>query len=268
MKKWKLRTKIQLLAVTVGLLTVLVSPKPARAFIDDLMGILDTFEEYFPQISIVSDWVEIINSAISDPCSSGDILMIVPVEPGWCTAVTDAIGGDFTAIITAATGSLGIPNPLEVQQQIGLEAFTGKSDNPFIDNPIVEVSYEKNRGDRKLTKLNLESVMGNQGQKTRDDAIAEVGNQVKQIMSEADNAQTLTSSQDVLKSLVSIQAMDTAISEFYRQEQYLSRVDQQFTNLNLTNISRTLDEQSKREILGIKGNAAKALALSAQLSLY
>ncbi len=257
-----------LLAGTTGLLSILLINRPARAFIDDLSGILDTFEQYFPQISIVSDWVEIINSAISDPCSSGDILEIMTVEPGWCTAVTDAIGGDFTAIIAAATGALGIPNPLEVQQQIGSQAFTGKSDNPFIDNPIVEASYEKNQGDRKLTKLNLESVMGNQGQKTRDDAKDEVGNQVTQIMSIADNAQTLTSSQDVLKSLVSIQAMETTIAEFYRQEQYLSRVDQQFTNLNLTNISRTLDQQSKREILGIKGNAAKALALSAQLSLY
>lgn len=270
-KKKKLLLKTTVLTGVIGILgigSLLIFSKPSQAILDDLISIFDDLSEYFPEVAIVNEWLDIINSTIADPCSGVDILSAVPIESGWCSAVEDAINGDFTSIIETATGELGIPSPLEVQRVIKEESLTQVSDNPFVDNPHTFLELEQNIADRALTKLNTESVIGTTGQENREKTLNKTSEKVAEIIFSAQSAQNLTSTQDVLKSLVQIQAIETAIAQIYQQDQYLARNDQQYANLNLTNISRTLDGDSKVRILNQKGNAAKALYWSSQLSLF
>lgn len=267
-KEGKLPLKRKMWGLIGGLSSLLLFTKPSPAILADLLSLFSSLEQYFPEVAIVNEWVGIISSTIADPCSGVDILAAIPLESGWCSAVEEAIKGDLSGIMASATGELGIPNPLEVQQAIKEASLTQVSDSPFISNPHVWLEFEQNIADRGLTKLNLETVLGTTGQQNRQETLAQASEKVEQLVSEADYAQSLTSTQDVLKSLVQIQAMDTVIAQMYHQDQYLARNDQQFTNLNLTNISRTLDADAKVKTLNRKGNAAQALYWSAQLSLF
>lgn len=267
-KEGKLPLKSKMLGAIAGLSSLLLFTKPSQAILADLLSIFSSLEQYFPEVAIVNEWAGIITSTIADPCSGVDILAAVPLESGWCSAVEEAIEGDLSSIIASATGELGIPNPLEIQQAIKEASLTEVSDSPFISNPHVFLEFKQNIADRGITKLNLETVLGTTGQQNRQETLAQASEKVEQVSSEADHAQSLTSTQDVLKSLVQIQAMDTMIAQMYHQDQYLARNDRQFTNLNLTNISRTLDADAKVKTLNRKGNAAQALYWSAQVSLF
>lgn len=267
-QKKNLLPKITVGIVAIGIGSVILFPKPSVAFLDDIISIFEDLEQYFPEVAIVNEWIDIITNTIANPCSGVDILEAVPIESGLCTAVEDAINGDFTTIIETAMGELGIPNPLQVQQTIKQQSFSEVADNPFVDNPHVFLEFEQNIGDRALTKLHLETVMGETGQENRQNTMAQTSDLANEIGSEVESAQGLTSTQDVLKTLVKIKGAEIAIDQLYLQDRYLARNDQQFANLNLTNISRTLDEDSKREILNRKGNAATTLYWSSQLSLF
>lgn len=267
-KNW-LPKKVMVGIVAIGIGSVILFPKPSLAFLDDIVSIFEDLEQYFPEVAIVNEWLDIISSTIANPCSGVDIIEAVPIESGLCTAVEDAINGDFTTIIETAMGELGVPSPLEVQQKIKEQALEGNvSDNPFVDNPHTFLEFKQNINDRTLTKLHMETVMGETGQDNREQAMEIASEKANNIADEAESAQSLTSTQDVLKALVKIKSMEVAIDQLYLQDQYTARNDQQFTNLNLTNISRTLDEDSKREILNRKGNAARTLYWSSQLSLF
>ena len=262
-----LKSKIKL-AGAATLIGWLFLAQPARAIIGELLRIIDVMEDYFPEVAIVSDWIDTLQTTIANPCAAQILTDIVPVEPGWCRAVEEAVGGDLSSLIETATGALGIPNPLEIRVEIGLSALEAGTSDPFTPNPVVYSSFRQNLGDRALTLLNVSGTLGAGGQAATEENLAQISQLVAQTASEADSAQLATATQDVVKSMVKMQAMEAALAQIQHGERIRARIDHQFTNLNLANISRSLDGQNRRERAIASGNALKGLALSGQPSLF
>ena len=267
MRKLKLKSKIKL-AGAATLVGLLCFAPPARAIIGKVRSIIDLMGDYFPEVAIGSDWIDTLQTSMANPCGSEILTDIVPVEPGWCPAVEDAVGGDLSELIKTATGALGIPNPLEIRVKIGADADENGTSDPFTPNPLVSGSFRQNLGDRALTLLNVSGTLGEAGQVAMEEELAQLSQLVEQTATDADSAQLATATQDVVKSMVKIQAMQAAIAQIHHGERIRARIDHQFTNLNLANISRSLDSQDRRERALASGNALKGLALSSQPSLF
>ena len=75
-------------------------------------------------------------------------------------------------------------------------------------------------------------------------------------------------SQDISKEMIRSRAIDSITLGKTYNEALRARMDRQFTNVNLTNISRTLDEQSRSKRVEQAAQSAKLQYIAAQASLF
>jgi hypothetical protein len=101
---------------------------------------------------------------------------------------------------------------------------------------------------RQHTDIQVQSVIGADAQKATQAAIEATEKNIENISDTATEAQTMVVTQDIMKSLVSLQAEQSEMIGQMRVDQMRSRVDTQYTNLNLANISRSLDEMQRLKL--------------------
>ncbi|MEG3437882.1 hypothetical protein V0288_12210 [Pannus brasiliensis CCIBt3594] len=272
------RFRRRVIPVAVGtVLLVSVTVRPVRAGIADLLGgsifgdIYSTLVSFFPEIVAVDNWVSLLENTINDPCSAAPILFATPSEPGWCTVATDILGGSgsLTEILQDVAGELGIPNAGKARATIADKVReAGETPDPFRADPRSYAIQLGNLSDRVATSLSVETVLGEEGQQQMKDEIEQTSEVVQSILDTSDEAQSYESTQDVVKALARINAQQSVIAAMHGASALRSRADTQFTNLNLSNISRSLDERNRDEQARSTVDSFLLLNLTAQSNLF
>lgn len=188
---------------------------------------------------------------------------------GFFTSFTGEIASYLTDELTeviqkVAPGALG-PKATEARQKVKEQVL--KSEKPvdrFGLDRSSAAEYAARETDRLNTMLQIDSVLSTKGQEATKKAIEDTQATIQDIANTAEAAQGLNVTQDVMKSLVSVQARQSELIGQLRSEQLRSRIDTQYTNLNLANISRSLDEISRSSRLEGPAAADGLLRLSAQ----
>jgi hypothetical protein len=267
-------------AFPIGLATALlvsVPVKPVRAGIADLLGdslfgdLYSVLVSFFPEITAVERWISLLEDAINDPCQAAPILLTSPAEPGWCTAATDILGGSgsITNILQDVVGELGIPDVVKARATIQAKVDqAGETSDPFILNPEIYSIQLGNLSARAATLLSINTVLGEEGQQQMREEIEQSSEVVQSIFDTSNQAQSLDSTQDVVKALARINAQQSLITAMYHASTIRSRTDTQFTNLNLANISRSLDEQNRNKQAQSTVDSFLLLNLTAQSHLF
>lgn len=255
-----------------SLLCIITLPKANAFLVSELDGWLWTIirdvatKELNPE-----SWLRSIENILRDPCGGYPVLTFLPTETPWCTGTGGNSGIDsLPEIVRDSQGPLGIPNPNETRGKIG-DAARRSDANTSVDvfeiNNVVWGVYAANQLDRDLTRIAVEGVIGQSGQEAMQASVDETQKVVEQIGKDADEAQQLDITQDVMKIQAKNFAQQTAILGALRADNLKARVDTQFTNLNLGNISRTLDELSRTERASLAGNAMLLLDAVGQANL-
>ena len=260
-----LSPRSMLLRFGLPLTLTLVFTPYCWAFVNDpLKGtIFDIVQQVITQNFGIERWLEIL----SDPCSER-----LPMDEQICSA-TGSGGIDMSGIFKDSTGVLGIPNPnqtrTETSQEIQSKSRTGNDvGDVFEVNPTVYSVYAANQADRLNTRAAIETVLGEDGQKQMKDEIDSTEKTVEGTINDANEAQEMDVTQDVAKKLVRISAQHSVLLGAIRSDAMKARIDTQFTNLNLMNSSRTLDELARARRTESSANAMSLLELSAQSSLH
>ncbi|MBE9018302.1 hypothetical protein IQ272_19545 [Chroococcidiopsidales cyanobacterium LEGE 13417] len=242
----------------------------AQNFVDN-SGSLDeaigSIESTVLNLLGLARWQAQLNDLLNDPCRDLPVVFITTPEPGWCLASSGG-ASSISDILSDSTGAIGIPNPNTARQEIekGIQQDDTAPD-AFEINAQVYAVQAGNLSDRVVTRQAIESLLGEKGQEqlARELEGAEeiaAGNEQR-----AEEAQDLDVTQDIMKLFIQNEAQTSAIAAGIRADLARLRVDTQFTNLNLTNISRTLDESARHERVEQAALSAKILSLSAQAGL-
>ncbi|WP_041237811.1 hypothetical protein [Gloeothece citriformis] len=253
-----------------------MSVKPVRAgiadFLDDTIfgDIYSELVSFFPQAIALNQWISLLEDNLNDPCETTPILFATPSEPGWCTTSTDILGEDsMTGILEDVTGELGIPDPIEARSQIQEKVDqAGETDDPFIVNPELYGIELGNISDRSATALSVKTVLSQEGQEQMTEEIEQSSEVVQSILDTSDEAQSYNSTQDVVKALARINAQQSVITAMQHASSLRNRTDAQFTNLNLANISRSLDEQNRDKQAQSTVDGFLLLNLTSQSNLF
>lgn len=258
-------------------MTVSVAVKPAQAGIADLLGdslfgdIYSSLVSFFPEIIAVDQWVSLLEDTLNDPCKATPILLATPSEPGWCTTATDILGsnGSITSILQDVIGSLGLPDVFQARTTIQQKLDEiGQTPDIFTPNPKVYGIQLGNLSDRIATALNAKTVLSDAGQKQMQNEIEQSSTVTQSILETSNAAQSYDSTQDVVKALARINAQQSVMTAMNHAASLRSRNDTQFTNLNLANISRSLDEKNRDQQAQSTVDSFLLLHLTAQSHIF
>jgi hypothetical protein len=267
-------------ALPIGLgavFLVSITVKPVRAGIADLLGdsifgdIYSALISFFPEIIAVDQWFSLLEDTINDPCEATPILFATPSEPGWCTTAKDILGGggSLTSILQDVIGNLGIPDVYQARTTIQEKVDeAGETNDPFILNPELYAIQLGNLSDRSATSIGVKTVLSKEGQEQMEDEIKQSSEVVQSILDTSNEAQSYDSTQDVVKALARINAQQSVIAAMHQASSLRNRNDVQFTNLNLANISRSLDEQNRDKQAQSTVDSFLLLNLTAQSNLF
>jgi hypothetical protein len=185
--------------------------------------------------------------------------------------VSDRLGslpGGMDVVIKNALGDLGLIDPNRARSDIATElANTLKGDLSQSDG--IQAGIETaNEVDRQLTRAQVDSVLSRTGQAATRDKITWIENTIGQVQQHADSAQAAVSTQDAIKQMAQQNARQSEVLGAIQSELLQSRQDAQLANLNLTNISQSLDQETRARRLQQMGNAIDTLQISAQARLF
>lgn len=152
--------------------------------------------------------------------------------------LSESLGKDIKQVVSEATGALGLPDPTKSRNEVEKVASTS-------DNPVNSVEQATNEVDRQITRAAVNATLGQDGQQQLQQQAQQTQNAVIQVAQQAQAAQEAVSTQDVLKGMAQQNAQTTSILGSLRADSLQATQNQQLTNLNLTNISRSLDGQNQ-----------------------
>jgi len=237
---------------------------------------LSQLTQIFPELSSITQWTSLLTKTINDPCSATPILLANPAAPGWCTSAVGVIkgNGSITGVLQSVRGAIGLPDPLQARQSITFDvnsaalANANFSPDVFVTSPTVFGQDLANTSDRISTFLNAETYLSSDGQTQIQNQINVSNQSLQNIASTSDAAQSATSTQDVVKAIAREIAQQAILTNMAQSSAIASRTDTQFTNLNLSNISNSIDQQNRLKQAEATTNSYDLLYLSGQAKLF
>ncbi|HAG82509.1 MAG TPA: hypothetical protein DCL61_15435 [Cyanobacteria bacterium UBA12227] len=242
----RLPKKLIVLGLTLSV-TLIPIPSKANSFdevISDVRGkfneIVEQFEGYFSSLDTYLDQV--------------------------AEQVFGSIADDINVAIEAATGQMEIPDPITAREVLAESLGQGEK-AVLMENPVTGTRRAANKLDREMTRASIASVLGEAGQERVASEIEGTKEAVSQTSSLANLAQNMDASQKVLKAIAAQNGQMASVLGQQRIDAMLARQDAQYANLNLSNISETLDAEAKERRMTLMGEAAYELSAIAGNSL-
>ncbi|BDA76040.1 hypothetical protein CAL7716_102060 (plasmid) [Calothrix sp. PCC 7716] len=241
--KQKNKLKKSVIIGTVGIASLFIAA-PSYAFslnINDFFnGMLGGVTDYFQQVQTS------VNSAINER---------------WAGLKQDA-----QAAINQSLGIMKAPNPIAagetIKEKIGANGVSQR-DNNIIQGAV----FEQNAIEQEITRANVESVLGAQGQQRTRNEINATAQTVSDAQALADGAQQMDASQDILKAIAAQNAQVVSIIAQSRTDGLQARQDAQQANLMLSQIAKQGDTQRLRENLQIDGLTAQHMEIAGYTTL-
>ena len=235
----------------------------SNPFIREVVRILE--EKIFASLGL--DPEQITALVESDPCADVPVIFFMPPEQGWC--LNHERGTTIPDVVVDTTGPMGVPNPNAARERAGeVLGQNGEVPDAFDINPVPYKLAAGNLAERIATRLMVDSVLGDGGQEQMAQEIEDTLESVSAIAESSDSAQEMDVSQDIFKEMIRSRAIDSITLGKTYNEALRARMDRQFTNVNLTNISRTLDEQARSSRVEQAAMSAKLQYIAAQASLF
>lgn len=238
------KTKI-LSTFAVSLTLCGIASLPASAVTLDFLG-NNPLSDLFGQIQRYFDRAEsYISQALAEK--------IKPLE--------EAVNEDFQTAINSAIGVLGLPDPITARK--GVEETL--SDSDVAVNPLDRATNEV---DRQITRSTAAATLGTEGQQRTQQEITATKQSVDLVQQQAQQAQEEVVTQNVMKRIAQQNTQISAMLGAMRNDSLQSAQRQELANINLTNISRSLDSQNQAKSSEMVGAGLETLKITSRAKLF
>ena len=174
--------------------------------------------------------------------------------------LSESLEGDLQAVVQEAAGILGLPDAGEVRKEIEVMA----SDS---NNAVNSVDKATNEIDRQITRASG-FTLTKEGQENMKAEVEKTQSSIETVSVFSDAAQNDVVTQNVMKRIAQQNTQISGILGAMRSDGLKSKQSQDLANLNLTNISRSLDGQNQSRQKEVVGQGFNNLRTAAQSRLF
>lgn len=225
--------KKNLLTLTVSILLV-ATATPARA--DDSGNPLSGITDWFNQAkSTVESYISDIGEQLS------------------------GFGQEFEGIAKDAVGALGLPDPAQLREELS---------KVVTDSPIFSKEGVASEADRQTALGSASAILSEDGQTQQAQAYEQTQTQLETIGQQAQAAQGMDVTQNVMKQMALQQAETTQVLGGMRSDLLKMNEQQATQTLIQTNVSRTLDGQQQQQNVERVGTGFSNLRTASQAALF
>ncbi|AFZ01677.1 hypothetical protein [Calothrix sp. PCC 6303] len=232
--------KLGIAIVGMGVIsTVSISSASALEISNPLTKVFDQWQE---QLSSINKYV---SSTISQKL--GDL--------------SDSLQGDLQSAVNESVGALGLPDATEVRGKI--EDIVASN-----DSAVNSVDKATNEVDRQITRADSDSTLSKEGQKRTQEQVEKTQTSLEQVENSGEAAQDEVVTQNVMKRIAQQNTQIAGMLGAMRTDGLKSKQSQDLANLNLTNISRSLDGQNQAQQKQVVGQGFNNLRTASQARLF
>ena len=174
--------------------------------------------------------------------------------------LSKSLEGDLQAVVQEAAGVLGLPDAGEVRKEIEVIA----SDS---NNTVNSVDRATNELDRQITRASG-FTLTKEGQENMKAEVEKTQTSIETVSIFSDAAQNDVVTQNVMKRIAQQNTQISGILGAIRSDGLKTKQSQDLANLNLTNISRSLDGQNQSRQKEVVGQGFSNLRTAAQSRLF
>ncbi|MGL5194588.1 MAG: hypothetical protein ACRC8Y_13460 [Chroococcales cyanobacterium] len=154
-------------------------------------------------------------------------------------SLSQQVQTDIFAVVEDAKGRLGIPDPGEIR--LRLEELIAN------ENPTYDVEWAATEVERQLARAQASETFSKQGQILQEERLERIQASVEQTQQLGMEAQQDRATQDVMKRIAAQNTeLGALLGSMYADQQRVHR-SADLQNLQLSNISRTLDTQTRTQ---------------------
>ncbi len=175
--------------------------------------------------------------------------------------LSESLEGDLQAVIQEAAGILGLPDATKVREEIEVWA----ADN---NNAVNNVDKATNEVERQITRANSDATLSKRGQENMKAEVEKTQTSIEAVSIFSDAAQNDVVTQNVMKRIAQQNTQISGLLGAMRTDGLKSKQSQDLANLNLTNISRSLDGQNQSRKKEVVGQGFSNLRTAAQSRLF
>ena len=175
--------------------------------------------------------------------------------------LSESLEGDLQPVVQEAAGVLGLPDASKVRQEI--EEIASDS-----NNAVNSVDRASNELDRQITRAQTETTLSKEGQKSMEAEVEKTQTSIETVSIFSDAAQNDVVTQNVMKRIAQQNTQISGILGAMRSDSLKSKQSQDLANLNLTNISRSLDGQNQARQTEVVGQGFSNLRTASQARLF
>ncbi|MGD1871565.1 MAG: hypothetical protein ACFB02_00780 [Mastigocoleus sp.] len=161
--------------------------------------------------------------------------------------LSESLQGDLQAVINESVGAFGLPDATETRKKV----------EEIVDSGVNSVDKVTNEIDRQITRASSNTTLSKEGQEVVKEQIEETESSLTRVKVFEQAAQNDVVTQNVMKRISQQNTEIVQILGAMKNEDLKSKQSQDLANLNLTNISRSIDGQNQarqRELLGQSNN--------------
>ncbi|MBD2200525.1 hypothetical protein H6G08_34860 [Calothrix anomala FACHB-343] len=175
--------------------------------------------------------------------------------------LSKSVQGDLQAAVNESLGKLGLPSAIEVRDKVE-EIATND------DNAVNSVDKVTNEIDRQITRADSDTTLSKEGQELTKQQVEKTQTSIEQVQADASAAQDDVVTQNVMKRIAQQNTQIAGILGAMRTDGLKLKQSQDLANLNLTNISRSLDGQNQAHQKETVGQGFNNLRTASQARLF
>ncbi|MFH7023957.1 MAG: hypothetical protein ACHBN1_00750 [Heteroscytonema crispum UTEX LB 1556] len=175
--------------------------------------------------------------------------------------LSKSVQGDLQAAVNESVGTLGLPDSTEVREKV--EEIAAND-----DNAVNSVDKVTNEIDRQITRADSDTTLSKEGQELTKQQVEKTQTSIEKVQADASAAQGEFVTQNVMKRMAQQNTQTAAILGAMRTDGLKSKQSQDLANLNLTNISRSLDGQNQAQQKEVVGQGFNNLRTASQARLF
>jgi hypothetical protein len=175
--------------------------------------------------------------------------------------LSESLQGDLKAAVNESVGSLGLPDATQAREKIEDIAAVN-------DSAVNSVDKATNEIDRQITRADSNTTLSKEGQQLTKQQVEKTQTSIEQVEVSGEAAQADVVTQNVMKRMARQNTQIAGILGTMRTDGLKSKQSQDLANLNLTNISRSLDGQNQAQQKEVVGQGFKNLRTASQARLF
>jgi hypothetical protein len=175
--------------------------------------------------------------------------------------LSKSVQGDLQAAVNESVGKLGLPSATEVREKV--EEIAAND-----DNAVNSVDKVTNEIDRQITRADSDTTLSKEGQELTKQQVEKTQTSIEQVEASGEAAQDDVVTQNVMKRMAQQNTQIAGMLGAMRTDGLKSKQSQDLANLNLTNISRSLDGQNQARQKETVGQGFNNLRTASQARLF